>query len=92
MTNKNEFYANGFDDAVNGEPYYDGYAPGTAAAENYADGWFAGYGYVMPHDHFEDDNLTDVEADSMTLASAGMGTDEDYGYYGEPDIYDDLGW
>jgi hypothetical protein len=30
-----------------------------------------------------EDNLTDVEADAMTLASAGWGTDEDYGYYGE---------
>ena len=26
-----------------------------------------------------DDNLTDVEADADTLASAGWGTDEDYG-------------
>lgn len=31
---------------------------------------------------FDGDNLTDAEADAMTLASAGMGTDEDYGYYG----------
>lgn len=30
-----------------------------------------------------EDNLTDAEADSQTLASAGHGTDEDYGYYGE---------
>lgn len=29
-----------------------------------------------PHD------MTDVEADADTLASAGWGTDEDYGYYG----------
>lgn len=29
-----------------------------------------------------EDSLTDVEADAMTLASAGMGTDEDYGCYG----------
>jgi hypothetical protein len=29
-----------------------------------------------------EDNYTDVEADADTLASAGMGTDEDYGYYG----------
>lgn len=29
-----------------------------------------------------DDNLSDIEADAMTLASAGMGTDEDYGYFG----------
>ena len=28
------------------------------------------------------DNMTDVEADADTLASAGYGTDEDYGYYG----------
>ena len=26
--------------------------------------------------------MTDVEADADTLASAGYGTDEDYGYYG----------
>lgn len=31
----------------------------------------------------DDDGLSDVEADSMTLASAGWGTDEDYGYYGD---------
>lgn len=30
-----------------------------------------------------DDNLSDVEADAMTLRDAGWGTDEDYGYYGE---------
>lgn len=30
-----------------------------------------------------EDNYTDVEADADTLASAGYGTDEDYGYYGE---------
>lgn len=30
----------------------------------------------------DDDNLSDVEADAMTLVSAGMGTDEDYGFYG----------
>jgi hypothetical protein len=32
-----------------------------------------------------EDSLTDVEADAMTLASAGWGTDEDYGYYGGDD-------
>jgi len=31
--------------------------------------------------------MTDVEADADTLASAGYGTDEDYGYYGD-DCYD----
>ena len=29
-----------------------------------------------------EDNMTDVEADADTLASAGWGTDEDYGYFG----------
>jgi len=33
----------------------------------------------------EDDGLSDVEADAMTLASAGYGTDEDYGDYGQND-------
>ena len=32
-------------------------------------------------DHFRDD----VEADADTLAGAGYGTDEDYGYYGGED-------
>jgi len=40
-------------------------------------------------DHGWDDEpdqfLTDVEADADALASAGFGTDEDYGYYGEGD-------
>jgi len=30
-----------------------------------------------------EDNLTDVEADADTLASAGWGTDEDYGGFNE---------
>jgi len=34
---------------------------------------------------FNDDGLSDVEADAMTLASAGYGTDEDYGYFGDND-------
>ena len=32
-----------------------------------------------------EDMWTDVEADADTLASAGWGTDEDYGYFGEED-------
>lgn len=31
----------------------------------------------------EEDSLDDSWYDSDTLASAGWGTDEDYGYYGE---------
>ena len=31
-----------------------------------------------PEDY--EDNYSDAEADAATLASAGMGTDEDYGY------------
>jgi hypothetical protein len=30
-----------------------------------------------------DDGMTDVEADADTLASAGWGTDEDYGFFGD---------
>ena len=30
-----------------------------------------------------DDNMSDVEADADTLASAGYGTDEDYGFFGD---------
>lgn len=37
----------------------------------------------MPPD--PEDGLTDVEADAQTLAGAGWGTDEDYGYYGDGD-------
>ena len=36
-------------------------------------------GPAEDHDQFRDD----VEADADTLRSAGWGTDEDYGYYGE---------
>ena len=32
-------------------------------------------------DEAKEDNYTDVEADADTLASAGWGTDEDYGYF-----------
>ena len=38
-------------------------------------------------EEFEDevfeDSLSDAEADAMTLAGAGWGTDEDYGYFGD---------
>ena len=37
------------------------------------------YGY------YAEDTWSDVEADADTLASAGMGTDEDYGWYGYED-------
>ena len=36
-----------------------------------------------PEEYPEED---DVWADADTLASAGWGTDEDYGYYGEDDF------
>lgn len=41
---------------------------------------------MIPADDSDDDGLTDVEADHMTLVSAGWGTDEDYGYYGESEF------
>ena len=46
-------------------------------AEQYAD-----YGEDDPDPEIGD-GMTDVEADADTLASAGWGTDEDYGYYGD---------
>jgi hypothetical protein len=36
-----------------------------------------------------EDNMSDVEADADTLASAGYGTDEDYGDYGQCQWGDD---
>lgn len=41
-----------------------------------------------PEEGEEEDNMyepDDSDADSQWLASAGMGTDEDYGYYGGDD-------
>jgi hypothetical protein len=35
------------------------------------------------YDPDEPFGMTDVEADADTLASAGWGTDEDYGYFGD---------
>ena len=43
-------------------------------------------GYDGDEDQYEEpteDNITDVEADADTLASAGMGTDEDYGVFSD---------
>jgi hypothetical protein len=39
--------------------------------------------YEEPDEWDDSDGLTDAEADAMTLAGAGYGTDEDYGYYGD---------
>jgi hypothetical protein len=52
------------------------YDPDVAAAEQDAE-LEALEDYYGP-----EDNLTDAEADADTLASAGYGTDEDYGCYG----------
>jgi hypothetical protein len=41
----------------------------------------------IEYDENYEDTWTDVEADADTLASAGWGTDEDYGYFG-----DDMAW
>lgn len=51
--------------------------------------------YDEPDEWNDDDGLTDVEADAMTLSSAGWGTDEDYGYFGGEDAgYEEglFGW
>lgn len=61
--------------------YYDGFSCGAEqwSEEVAADAELA-YGNEPA---YGEDYLTDVEADSMTLAGAGYGTDEDYGYYGD---------
>ena len=41
---------------------------------------------------YPEDWLDDVEADADTLASAGWGTDEDYGYYGAEDAALEYAW
>lgn len=41
-------------------------------------------------DEYEPYEMTDTEADADTLRSAGYGTDEDYGYYG--DDFDEMGY
>lgn len=43
-------------------------------------------------DEYEGYEMTDVEADSDTLTSAGWGTDEDYGYFGPSDFEVDIAW
>jgi hypothetical protein len=39
----------------------------------------------LAEDYNDDDGMTDAEADADALASAGWGTDEDYGYFGGDD-------
>jgi hypothetical protein len=40
---------------------------------------------IEQDEYVANDGMTDAEADADTLASAGWGTDEDYGYYGGDD-------
>ena len=92
MTTKSEYWANGYDDGYAGYPLLveELYAPGTAAYNDYCAGYEDGAtdSWHDGEEEFEDpesddDGLTDAEADAMTLAGAGWGTDEDYGYYGD---------
>ena len=63
----------------------------------FSDG-FDAVGFYMEHpsamdgDDYPDDSWDDVDADADTLASAGMGTDEDYGYYGDEDAAMEYAW
>ena len=55
------------------------------ATDHLEEGYSAGDA-DFEYDHwFDDDRMTDVEADADTLRGAGMGTDEDYGYFGGDD-------
>jgi hypothetical protein len=57
--------------------------PSVSDADVWAD--YGDYAEAMWSDAEDEDDwdMTDVEADADTLASAGWGTDEDYGWYGE---------
>lgn len=50
------------------------------------DGWLEdAYELVTELDDEHDPFLSDADADADALISAGMGTDEDYGYFGGGD-------
>lgn len=49
------------------------------ASREDGDGWYDSEVY----DDEPGDGMTDVEADADTLKSAGWGTDEDYGFFGD---------
>jgi hypothetical protein len=50
--------------------------------------WYGNGEPVLPGDEPDDDDgWSDVEADADTLASAGWGTDEDYGCFGGDDCW-----
>lgn len=53
-------------------------------------GWYMDHPQAMDGDDYPD--WSDAEADADTLASAGWGTDEDYGYYGAEDAAMEYAW
>lgn len=53
-------------------------------------GWYMDHPQAMDGDDYPE--WSDVEADADTLASAGWGTDEDYGYYGAEDAAMEYAW
>lgn len=68
--NADEYFANGWWDA------HDDAAEASYEAEHSdEDDYYAHY-----QDDRDEDGLTAVEADAMTLRDIGWGTDEDYGY------------
>ena len=64
------------------EDFYDGIGDDMSEYDG-EDCLYDGFDNDEPRDQFRDD----VEADADVLASAGWGTDEDYGFYGD-DGYD----
>lgn len=83
--NENDEYTSG---------YRDGYSTGIYSNPWHLEEYTRGYDHgaedyatelneERDNDATYEDNLSDAEADSMTLAGAGYGTDEDYGYYGD---------
>lgn len=67
-----------------GSPTYSDFLRGVFNWDQYLNEWrTVGDGEIEYAGPLTEDNLSDVEADAMTLASAGWGTDEDYGYAGD---------
>ena len=59
--------------------YADGTGFCSAECEDAANNWESDYSYEEPEGSY------DLSDDADALASAGWGTDEDYGYYGGED-------
>lgn len=87
---QNEIQGDDIDDVQAAEERIEGYEDGPQPqtptdedAEAYAEDWQTRMGIDDP----EPAGSFDLSDDAEALASAGMGTDEDYGYFGGEDSF-----